>query len=301
MILKLKELNRFIVYHHFKMDNIENCIHLMKPMCFMASIDLSDAYFSVPVDPSHKKYLKFLWNGRLYQFTCLAQGLSCAPRVFTKLRKPAYSHLRLKGHVSSGNLDGSFLEGDLYDACLSNVQDTITLLRGLGFCPNFDKSVVQPSHVLEHLGFILNSLDMSVSITDCNFRKFLDTADKILHCTIIPFRLVARLVGIMVSFSLGVEYAQTSKRKINHGKVTWELRTDVTSHGWGPFSEGVSTGDRWSPQEAQLHINALELLAVSFGLMALCSSEHHCHIKVLSDNTTTVAYLRDMGDLTSSL
>ena len=45
MILNLKELNRFIVYHHFKMDNIESCIHLMKPMCFMASIDLSDAYF----------------------------------------------------------------------------------------------------------------------------------------------------------------------------------------------------------------------------------------------------------------
>ena len=308
MILNLKELNRFIVYHHFKMDNIESCVHLMKPMCFMASIDLSDAYFSVPIDPSHQKYLKFLWKGRLYQFTCLAQGLSCAPRVFPKLLKPVYSHLRLKGHVSSGYLDDSFLEGDSYDTCLSNVQDTLTLLRDLGFCPNLDKSVVQPTHVLEHLGFILNSLDMSVSITDCNFRKFLDTADKILQCTIIPIRLVARLVGIMVSFFPGVEYArlfyrqleieksialktsgwnfesdmtlsetakddivwwihhaQTSKRKINHGKVTRELRTDASTHGWGAFSEGVSTGGRWSPQEAQLHINALELLAVFFG------------------------------------
>ena len=338
MILNLKELNRFIVYHHFKMDNIESCIHLMKPMCFMASTDLSDAYFSVPVDPSHQKYLKFLWKGRLYQFTCLAQGLSCAPRVFTKLLKPVYSHLRLKGHVSSGYLDDSFLEGDSYDACLSNVQDTLTLLRDLGFCPNLDKSVAQPTHVLEHLGFILNSLDMSVSITDCNFRKFLDTADKILQGTIIPIRLVARLVGIMVSFFPGVEYArlfyrqleieksialtnsgwnferdmtlsetarddivwwihhaQTSERKINHGKITRELRTDASTHGWGAFSEGVSTGGRWSPQEAQLHINALELLAVFFGLKALCSSEHHCHMKVLSDNTTTVAYLRNMG------
>lgn len=45
MILNLKEFNRFIAYHHFKMDNIETCVHLMKPGCFMASIDLSDAYF----------------------------------------------------------------------------------------------------------------------------------------------------------------------------------------------------------------------------------------------------------------
>ena len=134
--------------------------------------------------PSHQKYLKLLWKGRLYQFTYLAQRLSCAPRVFTKLLKPVYSHLRLKGHVSSGYLDDSFLEGDSHDACLSNVQDTLTLLGDLGFCPNLDKSVVQPTHVLEHLGFILNSLDMSVSISDCNFRKFLDKADKILQCTI---------------------------------------------------------------------------------------------------------------------
>ena len=63
----------------------------------------------------------------------------------------------------------------------------------------------------------------------------------------------------------------------------------------GELSDGVSTGGRWSPQEAQLHINALELLAVLWGLQALCSSEHHCHIKVLSDNTTTVSYLRNMG------
>ena len=98
--------------------------------------------------------------------------------------------------------------------CLSNVQDTLTLLRDLGFCPNLDKSVVQPTHLLKHLGFIFNSLDMSVSITDCNFRKFLDTADKILQCRIIPIRLVARLVGIMVSFFPGVEYARLFYRQL---------------------------------------------------------------------------------------
>ena len=125
-----------------------------------------------------------------------------------------FSHLRLKGHVSSGYLDDSFLEGDSHEACLCNVKDTLSLLGDLGFCPNLDKSVVQPTHVLEHLGFILNSLDMSVSITDHNFKKFLDTADKILQCDIVPIRLVARLVGIMVSFFPGVEYARLFYRQL---------------------------------------------------------------------------------------
>ena len=78
MILNLKELNWFIVYHHFKMDNIESCTHLIKPMCFMVSIDLSDAYFSVPGDPSHKKYLKFLWKGRLSVHLSCTKTLMCS-------------------------------------------------------------------------------------------------------------------------------------------------------------------------------------------------------------------------------
>ena len=55
----------------------------------------------------------------------------------------------------------------------------LSLLGDLGFCLSLDKSVVQPIHVLEHLGYILNSLDMPVSTTDHNFKKFLDTTNKI--------------------------------------------------------------------------------------------------------------------------
>ena len=47
---------------------------------------------------------------------------------------------------------------------------------------------------------------MTVSDTDRNFRKLFETANKVLQYTIVPIRLVARLVGIMVCFFPGVEY-----------------------------------------------------------------------------------------------
>ena len=59
MILNLKALNKSIVYHHFKMDTLGSVIKLMRPNCFMATIDLKDAYYSVPVSEKHQKYLKF--------------------------------------------------------------------------------------------------------------------------------------------------------------------------------------------------------------------------------------------------
>ena len=75
MILNLKALNKTIVYHHFKMDTLGSVIQLMRPNCFMATIDLKDAYYSVPVTEKHQKYLKFHWKGNFYKFTCFPNGL----------------------------------------------------------------------------------------------------------------------------------------------------------------------------------------------------------------------------------
>jgi hypothetical protein len=63
MILNLKDLNKNVLYRHFKMDSIWTAIGLMKPDCYMTSVDLKDAYYSVRVSPQHQKYLKFMFNG----------------------------------------------------------------------------------------------------------------------------------------------------------------------------------------------------------------------------------------------
>ena len=54
----------------------------------MAVVDLKDAYYSVPINLHHRKYLGFEFNGTLYDFTCLPNDLASAPMVFTKLMKP---------------------------------------------------------------------------------------------------------------------------------------------------------------------------------------------------------------------
>ena len=71
MILNLKKLNKFVAHHHFKMESLKHVISMMRPNCFMISVDLQDAYYSVPIHREHQKYLKFEWQGQLYQFTCL--------------------------------------------------------------------------------------------------------------------------------------------------------------------------------------------------------------------------------------
>ena len=49
MLLNLQALNEHVVYIHFQMDTLKDAISLMKPNCFLASIDLKDTYYSVSI------------------------------------------------------------------------------------------------------------------------------------------------------------------------------------------------------------------------------------------------------------
>ena len=115
------------------MDTLEAAISMIKPGCYMASVDLKDAYYTVPIDPGHHKFLKFWFDGKYFQYTCLPNGLASAPRVFTKLLKPVYPALRSAGHLSSGYIDDSYLQGDTVEECRVNVIDTTTMFVQLGF------------------------------------------------------------------------------------------------------------------------------------------------------------------------
>ncbi|XP_068742115.1 uncharacterized protein [Montipora capricornis] len=66
MILNLKQFSESVEYHQCKMDTLVTFTRMMKPGCFMASADLKDAYYTVPIHSDHQKYLKFMFIGTLY-------------------------------------------------------------------------------------------------------------------------------------------------------------------------------------------------------------------------------------------
>ena len=127
------------------MENLKSPITLMRPNCFMASIDLKDAYYSVSINTNHRKYLRFIWKNQFFQFTCLPNGLSSAPRIFIKLMKPAYSTLRCQGFENVGYIDDTYLKGSTFNAYETNVSTTVKLFTDLGLTLNRAKSVFIPS------------------------------------------------------------------------------------------------------------------------------------------------------------
>lgn len=95
--------------------------------------------------------------------TCLPNGLSWGPRKFTTLLKPTLTELHLKGHISSGYIDDLYLQGKTYDACVLNVINTVIQIDTLALVTHPDKSVFNPTQQLVILGFVLNSVNMTVT------------------------------------------------------------------------------------------------------------------------------------------
>ena len=219
MILNLKELNKFIVYQHFKMDSLHAATELMTPGCFMASIDLKDAYYTVPIHPDFQKYLKFKFNGKLYQYTCLPNGLSSAPRLFTKLMKPVYATLREQGHTNLGYIDDSLLLGDTVTECASSVRATKDLVEHVGFTPHLEKSIFAPTQIIVFLGFTLNSITMTVTPTHDKVMKTRQCCLALLAKQPPTRQDLAEVIGVLVANFPGVEFGPLHYRNLEKDKV----------------------------------------------------------------------------------
>ena len=124
------------------MESIDQVIDVVRPYVYMASIDLKDAFYSIPIHPEHQKYYKFVVLLKIYQYTCIHNGYGAAMRIFTKVSKVASSRLQSKGFISVVFVDHSYLQGNIYVECLRNIESTIILLPNLGFTIHPTQSVL---------------------------------------------------------------------------------------------------------------------------------------------------------------
>lgn len=218
-IFNLKQFNESIPYHHFKMETLQSAIKLMRPNCFMASVDLKDAYYTVPIAQEHRKFLKFMWENQLYQYTCLPNGLACAPRKFTKLLKPIFALLRKMGFLNTAYIDDSYLQGDTKEECGENIEKTVCILSKAGFLTHPVKSVFVPTQQLVFLGFVLDSMNMAVRLTAEKAQRAKQMCIKLNKCDTCTIQTAAETVGTLVSSFPGVEMGPLFYRRLEMAKA----------------------------------------------------------------------------------
>ena len=74
-----------------------------------------------------------------------------------------------------------------------------------------------------------------------------------------------------------------------------QLFTDASNEGWGAHLDQNFTKGLWSDREKRLHINVLELKAVSLALRDFKDQCQNQTVLVATDNSTVVAYINKQG------
>ena len=96
------------------------------------------------------------------------------------------------------------MQGDDYEDCFSNVLNTIEILTSLRFTIHTDKSKFILTQCITYLGFILNSVQMTITLTLEKKQNILNLCQDILREGVVTIRFLSKLIGNLVAAFLAV-------------------------------------------------------------------------------------------------
>ena len=201
LVVNLKPLNRAVSKQRFKMEGAHMLKDLVRKGDWMTSID---AYMSVPIHPPHRKWLRFLWKGQLYEFQCLPFGLSSAPRVFTKILRPVMAVLRRRGIRCIIYIDDLLLLSQSKEELVEITKEVLDLLRLLGFVINWVKSILTPCQTILFLGFVVDSRKLSLILPEDKLMRIQRDCLQTLQMPSLSLHYLARLIGRMAATSQAI-------------------------------------------------------------------------------------------------
>ena len=206
-VINLKRLNQSVKTEHFKMEGIHMLKDLLKAGDWMAKIDLKDAYFMVPMAEEERKYLRFQWKEKVYQFNCLPFGLSSAPWVFTKTTRPVVATLRELGLRVIIHIDDILIIANTESLLRDHIMGVVYLLENLGFVLNYPKSQLIPTQEIEFLGFVVNSTTMELKLPGEKVKKIRSETGKVLQSQTVTALMLSRLIGKMTAATQAIHMA----------------------------------------------------------------------------------------------
>ena len=202
-------------FKHCKRDSIEDALDLITEGCYFGSVNLKEAYYSIPIHENYQKYLKLFWKEEYYQYIVLPNGFSPAVRVFTKVLTPLFKYVRSKGHLSIKYIDDSLLLGETFEICFKNIRDTVELLQELGFTIHPEKSFLVPTQQI----ILIDSVKMTITLTEKRKQSIYLLCQNILlnyHPTI---KELAQTIRMIMSSFRAVLYGQMYSRELEKCKV----------------------------------------------------------------------------------
>ena len=161
-------LNDSIVIEKVKFETVKSAYPYMLPHYFMAKIDLTKAYRSVPVAMQFWERQGFQWDDKIYMDLRMPFGNKAAPGIFHRITMAIQRYMHSVGFPGVvGYLDDFLIIAKSHSECLRGYNILLKFLRQLGFEVNEGKCVL-PCQSLIFLGIQLDTnINGAVMVSLC--------------------------------------------------------------------------------------------------------------------------------------
>ena len=226
-VIDLSHLNEFVQLTRFKMETVASVLLSVREGDFLASLDLKDAYFQIPIHPSSRKLLRFTSEGTVYQFRALCFGLSTAPQVFTRVFAAVSAWAHSHGIRLLRYLDDWLVLSSSEREAKQAVQLLLSLCRTLGIVINEKKSDLVLSQTAKYLGMTIDTDAGKVFPSLARVEKFLTVAENFCTMDAPPAQLWQVILGHLASLEGLVPHGRLRMRTLQwHLKAHWSPESD---------------------------------------------------------------------------
>ena len=229
-VIDLSHLNDFVQLTSFKMETVASVLLSVREGDFLASLDLKDAYFQIPIHGSSRKLLRFMSEGTVYQFKALCFGLSTAPQVFTRVFAAVSAWAHSRGIRLLRYLDDWLVLSSSERRAKESIRELLSLCRTLGIVINEKKSDFVPSQSAKYLGMTIDTDAGKVFPSLARVEKFLTVAEKFCSMQSPPAQLWQVILGHLASLERLVPHGRLRMRALQwHLKMHWSPESDPPS------------------------------------------------------------------------
>ena len=229
-VIDLSHLNDFVQLTSFKMETVASVLLSVREGDFLASLDLKDVYFQIPIHGSSRKLLRFMSEGTVYQFKALCFGLSTAPQAFTRVFAAVSAWAHSRGIRLLRYLDDWLILSSSEKKAKQSVQALLSICHTLGIVINKKKSDLVPSQAAKYLGMTIDTGAGKVFPSLARVEKFLSVAERFCAMESPPAQLWQVILGHLASLERLVPHGRLRMRSLQ-----WQLKTQ-----WSPESDPPS-------------------------------------------------------------
>jgi hypothetical protein len=165
-----------------------------------------NAYFHLPLAEALRPYVHLKVGDQVFQFNAACFGLSTLPQVWMELMKVFQKRWRQRGIIVFTYLDDILLVGQTESLVKKHISILLTDLENSGMMVNFEKSALQPTQMVKHLGFLIDFKEGVLQVPAEKLKSIRRELGKLVtHFEVTPRRMSA-VLGVVRSFLTAIPF-----------------------------------------------------------------------------------------------